>query len=405
MLSATYDVDGLRVHVVDMPGARTCAGLLHVHAGCAHDAPAPDGVAHLAEHVTIALAAAGVDTSLSAVRGGTDNTITRFSTLGAAEDLVAAGAVLASLLEPPEVTPARVEAERRAVLVELAQHAANPYLLLGPVIAQASLPGHGLAASTLADAETLARISTADVNAFIRAAYRRPNAELALAGPIPSMDELLSSVRAHAATAPDRQRDGDGRGRVRCAAGAERDSRAAARLDASLSGLVVFSLARADRPSGQRDAMTAAGGVLETAVGEHGFPLLGRTTISAGQVAVDVLCWHAGSSAGELTDTLAGRADELWHAAADQGSLAVLARRRRQDAAYAAVTPIGRAAAALSAVRSLPHPRPEPGDQPPPFGPHLWRVEHGQPRRCPWPDHVWKANTTHGERQENDVDH
>ncbi|MFF7638024.1 hypothetical protein ACFZB9_33475 [Kitasatospora sp. NPDC008050] len=397
MSSTSVDISGLRLTLLEQPGAHTAGAVLRIGAGSADDRAPSFGAAHLAEHLRIAAGPPG-PASMPPVRGVTDNTGTTFSAVCLAEDAPALGARLAALLGTSELPADTVEAERQAVLVELRQAAGQPLLALGPAVAAAACPGHGLAATGWADPASVARLDPAQVHAFTDRHYRRENAELVLAGAGLAIDRILAAVdaaarpgagtsvaaTADAATSVAATATATGAPNHQPAVpnhepAAPDDEPAAPALAAELDGLVVLSLVRGPERTDHCAALLGRQGTAEAAAARLGHPVLGRTAVAGRGVAVELLCWRAGSDTPALAAALARESAELWSAAARPEALARAGLQRRQDAGYRAWTPLGAAAALLDRSRVPSAPRVLP-----PAGPHslaLWRVERGALRR------------------------
>ncbi|ONI83193.1 hypothetical protein ALI144C_16995 [Actinosynnema sp. ALI-1.44] len=350
---SVHNVNGLNVHLLDLPGAHTVGGVLVVRTGSAHDTPHPPGTAHLVEHLKIASIPAGSG-GLPPVRGVTDNLVTRFSAVGLSEQAIELGARLAAILDDVAMDE-HLSSERQAVLVEMRQASANPLLRLGPTVAAAARPWRGLAATLQADVDSVNRITARDVAVLAERRYRRDQADLAIVGSRLPVDALLNAVDQSA-------------GPVRPQAGFPHPIAAdpVPDLADALDGLVVASLARACQESDHDHAMV---GALRTAAAEIGFPLTGQSTVDGLDVAVDVLCWRAGTNADGLAKVLMSRGDEMLSTTAIRRA----SLERRQSAGYQAQTPLGTAAALVTPDESSDRPRAELA---------IWRVDKGRLHRC-----------------------
>ncbi|MEU4118473.1 hypothetical protein AB0F71_28760 [Kitasatospora sp. NPDC028055] len=391
----SVDLGGLRVRLLERPGARTTGAVLLVRAGSADDRPAALGAAHLAEHLRIAAGPPG-PASMPPVRGVTDNTTTRFSAVSLPEDAAALAARLAGLLGTSDPAGTVFEAERQAVLVEHRQAAANPLLALGPAVADAALPGHGLAATRWADADALARLTPADTAAFTDRHYRRAVAGLALTGPSLDPDRILAAIDAAARPSPPAAQGAyEAYAESDAADAADGPSEDRGRrgghplaLSPELDGLVLLSLTCDAAATDHLTALLGPEGTAPAAALRHGHPVLGRTCLtgrspSGRAVAVHVLCWRAGADADRLADSLAAGAPAYRAAATAPEALARASLRRRQEDAHAARTPLGAAAALLGEAPDGPASPAPPARQAPPApeGLALWRVDRGVLRR------------------------
>ncbi|GAB3702997.1 hypothetical protein GCM10027598_01670 [Amycolatopsis oliviviridis] len=340
-------VAGLLVRFVPAPGAHTVGACLRVSAGSAADPPRPWGTAHLTEHLRIA--AALDDGSRLHLTGRTDNAETRFTVAALPEQEDEVVRTLARLLgDGRPLDDSVLAAERQAVLLEMRAAAANPLLLLGPAVAEATVPGGRMADTTRADQASVGGITLDDVEGFTAEHYRPENALLAVAAPPAHRKRLLDTVSAALKPSETPVASGDG----------EAD-RPPITLPSTVDGLSVLTLTVALDDHVGRSAVRAlafAEGPIGTRTARAGHPTAGMTTVTDGKHEVTVLCWRDEKPDGGLRDALATafaairRADpdvvESWHYAAV---------REFQELAFARVSPLGLAQAAL-----LPPP-PSPG--------------------------------------------
>ena len=347
-------VHGLPVRMVAMPAAHTVGACLRVGAGSAADPAHPWGTAHLTEHVRIAAAGGEPAGSPLHIIGRTENSETRFTMAGLAEQSTSIAGALARLLHSGRtVDAAAFDAERHAVRLEGRALSTSPLLLLGPASAEAAVPGARMAAAASATAETIGRISAADVEAFTAEHYRPDNAVLTIAGALPPRELLLEAIAETLTSA----RSYRGSRRPEPADGAA-PPRPPLRLPPTLDGLLVLTLPAAGRGSLARSvarALAGAGGPFVTGTAAAGHTLIGRTAVSAGEHEVAVLCWRDEPGLRTALATAFAaviRADEpvveAWRAA-------VLAEF--QEHAFARESPLGRAQCELlpPPQQPLPH--------------------------------------------------
>jgi hypothetical protein len=272
---------------------------------------------------------------------------TRFSAVSLAEDTIALGERLASLLGTADITPARFEAEREAVLVETRASDDSPLTRLGPRVAEAACPGHGLGSTLVADVAGIARITPEDVARTARLGYRRDRAHLAIAGPDLPVDGLLEAIdRAAAVTVRDC---------AETAVAKQHGSPLPLRIPGQ-EGLVAVSWVRFDDGNDLDGALMGKGGHLETAVSALGHAVLGRATVEGIGVRVDILCWRAGDAAADLAQTLVTVRDRLLSDAAAPHALRRAALTRLQNDAYQSATPLGAATRLLEQAGQPPVP-------------------------------------------------
>jgi hypothetical protein len=312
-------ISGLRVRLVDMPGAHTVGACLQIAAGSGADPARPWGTAHLSEHIRIA-AAAGSGLHIT---GRTGNAETTFTMAGLAEQSLPIARTLARILDPGvTVDPSVFEAERAAVILESRAETANPMLLLGPAAAEAAVPGQGLSDAARATADTLGRITRAHVDDFTREHYRPGAAVLSLAGPLPvggALRETISEALPSGAAGPSPP-DGGGAGP------------SPIELPAELDGTPVLTVPVAGpAPFSRSVARTLADAVWA------GPAVAGRATVTAARHEVIVICGRPGHAAGNPW-AAARRDDDMMVDAWRRGLL-----RSFQEHAFAAASPLGRA--------------------------------------------------------------
>ncbi|GLZ01150.1 hypothetical protein [Actinoplanes sp. NBRC 103695] len=330
MTATEFVVSGLCVRLSDLPGAHTAGACLRVAAGSSADPVHLWGTAHLTEHIRIA----AVTGSGLHITGRTENTETRFTMAGLAEQSESMVGALTRILDPRNtIGSTAFEAERAAVNVESRAAAVNPLLLLGPAAAEAALPGEGLADALRATVDTVGRITPAHVDAFTGERYRPGAAVLTFAGPLPDPGALLEVIAealpACAATPPPPARTDAGV--------------PALRLPAELDGLLVLTVPVAEPAPFSRSVARALAAAAQTELA-----VIGRTTVTSARREVIVLCWRGDRRAEDLRTAVSGtlaaarRGDE---AMADAWRSGVL--RSFQEHAFARASPLGRAQSEL----------------------------------------------------------
>jgi hypothetical protein len=330
---------GVRVRLLEVPGAHTVGACLRVAAGSADDPARPWGTAHLTEHVRIAAALGGSGLHLS---GRTENAETRYTVAGLAEQSEDIVRALASILDHGRFVGEGVfKAEQHAVELEARAMTANPLLLLGPLAAAAAVPAGRLADSVRATSASLARITPEHVKEFTAERYRGPGAELVVAGPRQNRARLVDTV---AATLPPASSE----------APATKPQRSAepSALPSELDGLVVLTVPVTGPDPLRRSVARALAGSFAEPVARAGHAVLGRTAVTDEHHEVTVLCWRddlrdraaAGSLRGALADALAAA-----HQAGGAlvGGWRATVVREHQERLFAGGSPLGRAQCAL----------------------------------------------------------
>ncbi|MFC3448135.1 hypothetical protein [Amycolatopsis speibonae] len=357
-------VAGLRVRFVPARGAHTVGACLRVSAGSAADPLRPWGTAHLTEHLRIA--AALDDGSRLHLTGRTENTETRFTLAALPEQGDEVARTLARLLgEGRPIDDAVLQAERRAVLLEMRAAAVNPLLLLGPAVAEAAVPEGRMADTTRADQASVDSITLADVEGFIEEHYRPENAVLAFAAPSALRERVLDTVSAALKPPKAPAVSGDG----------EAD-RPPIVLPSEVDGLTVLTLTAALGDHVGRSAVRALASP-EGPIATRTARAVGATTVADGKHEVTVMCWRDEQPDAGLRKAFAAirRADpdvvESWHYAAV---------REHQELAFARVSPLGLAQAALLPSPPSPGAHTMSGELRRAIGTaRLWRVRAGIP--------------------------
>lgn len=315
-MTAEILASGLTLHLLDLPVAHTLGACLQVSSGAANDPPAPWGTAHVTEHVRIAAAHGPFH-----LFGTTGNSTMTFSLTALPSDAVHAARTLAALLSAAPVPDATFAAEVEAARVEARAAESRPLLRLGAAVAEAVLPGSGMSAAVLGDHTALGRVTPTDVDSY-SARYLRPHrSRLAIAGPGLPADE----IRAVLSELENPSRTADA---VPVPASIE--------VDASLNGVVGLALSADPWDAATHEPQVA---MVESALSRAGLPPTGRGTIHAGTAAVRVLCWQNDPDPAAI------------RAAVDaprSGPLAAHDVARRQQTAFAAHSPLGRAQSALA---------------------------------------------------------
>jgi hypothetical protein len=192
----TATVRAMSVAAARVPWARRSYGAIDLAAGYADDPPTGTGLAHLTEHVCVAMAARQHGVTLS---GRTNPAATRYSAAAADPDRL-----VRSLVSPlvPAEHPANLHAaETQAVLTELAGQRDQPQLRVAGALAALAFPDLDVALRDGTTEATLATIRPGDVTAFRSAAYRPATATLCVAGPH-DPDRLLATVEDELGSVP-----------------------------------------------------------------------------------------------------------------------------------------------------------------------------------------------------------
>jgi len=183
---------GLVVLTEEMPGVRSAAVGVWVHAGSVYESAGEMGISHLLEHMvfkgTQRRSAREIALALERLGGSLDAYTTRehtsFQTRTLDEHLDAALDVLADLVLHPLLREEDLELEREVVLEEIATVEDTPDDLVFDLHAQALWADHPYGFSILGTRASVGSLSAADLERLHRRAYCRPNILVAAAGHI-----------------------------------------------------------------------------------------------------------------------------------------------------------------------------------------------------------------------------
>jgi len=216
---------GLRVRYQHLPGPLTAIALV-VRAGARFDREHP-GIAHMAEHMlfqgTMSLDQLALNRR-AAELGGEHNADTGYEDISLTievfnEDVPAALGLLAEQFYHTRIDPERLRKERRVVLDEVRSRADDPNDYLHSQ-GWCRFFGGALAHPVCGTSRSLAKLTAADVTAFLRRCFVHTNAVLSVVGGV-ALADARRAVRRHFTHGNDRPAPASplvvagGRGRVR----------------------------------------------------------------------------------------------------------------------------------------------------------------------------------------------
>lgn len=189
-LFRTTAPNGLTVLTEHLPGLRSAAVGVWVRWASSHEGPAQMGVAHLLEHMVFKGTERRTAKELAhalEVRGGsldayTSRDHTSFQAHVLDQDLPLAVDILTDLVRAPLLRPEDLELERNVVLEEIKGVEDTPDDLVFDLFASALWPDHPYGFSILGTAETVTRLTAADLRSFHAAGYYPGNLIIAAAG-------------------------------------------------------------------------------------------------------------------------------------------------------------------------------------------------------------------------------
>lgn len=205
--------DGLVVLTEEMPGVRSAAVGVWVHAGSVYESADEMGVSHLLEHMvfkgTEQRTAREIALALERLGGSLDAYTTRehtsFQTRTLDEHVDAALDVLADLVLHPLLREEDLELEREVVLEEISTVEDTPDDLVFDLHAQALWGDHPYGFSILGTRESVGSLRAADLKRLHRRAYCRQNILVAAAGHI-SHEHVVARVAELFGDAPSGER-------------------------------------------------------------------------------------------------------------------------------------------------------------------------------------------------------
>ena len=205
--------DGLVVLTEEMPGVRSAAVGVWVHAGSVYESADEMGVSHLLEHMvfkgTERRSAREIALALERLGGSLDAYTTRehtsFQTRTLDEHVDAALDVLADLVLHPLLREEDLELEREVVLEEISTVEDTPDDLVFDLHAQALWGDHPYGFSILGTRESVGSLRAADLKRLHRRAYCRQNILVAAAGHI-SHEHVVARVAELFGDAPSGER-------------------------------------------------------------------------------------------------------------------------------------------------------------------------------------------------------
>jgi predicted Zn-dependent peptidase len=195
--------NGLTVAVEPVPEARSVAVGVWVGVGSRDEPAALAGVGHFVEHAlfkgTATRSARDLAALVERVGGDLDaftaKECTAYSCRLPATHAALGFEVLGDLIVRPALRNADVDSERQVILEELAMAEDSPEDLVHRHLTEMVFPDHALGRETAGSAETVARLSAADLRAWMEERYRPEAMVVAVAGAV-DLDEVLRQAEA-----------------------------------------------------------------------------------------------------------------------------------------------------------------------------------------------------------------
>ncbi len=199
-MSVRMDVlpNGLRVVTEHMPGLGSASVGVWVAAGCRHEGPNENGVAHFLEHMafkgTARRTAADIAVEIENVGGYLNAYTSRETTAYYArvlgEDAGLAMDLIADILRAPAFAPEEIAMERGVILQEIGQALDTPDDVIFDWLQEVSYPQQAMGRPILGPAERVSAFGDADLRRFTAAHYAPERMILSAAGAV-NHDHIL----------------------------------------------------------------------------------------------------------------------------------------------------------------------------------------------------------------------
>jgi len=193
-MSVRMDVlpNGLRVVTEHMPGLGSASIGVWVSAGCRHEGPDQNGVAHFLEHMafkgTARRSAADIAVEIENVGGYLNAYTSRETTAYYArvlgEDAGLAMDLIADILRAPAFAPDEIAVERGVILQEIGQALDTPDDVIFDWLQEVSYPQQAMGRPILGPAERVSAFGDADLRAFTAEHYGPERMILSAAGAV-----------------------------------------------------------------------------------------------------------------------------------------------------------------------------------------------------------------------------
>ncbi len=190
--------NGLRIVTEHMPGLESAALGVWVSAGCRHEAPEQNGVAHFLEHMafkgTTRRSALQIAEEIEDVGGYinayTSREVTAYYARVLRDDVALALDLIADIVLNPVFDPREIEVERGVILQEIGQAADTPDDIIFDWLQEEAYPGQPLGRTILGPAERVRAFDRADFDRFVAQHYGPGQLILSAAGGV-DHDEIV----------------------------------------------------------------------------------------------------------------------------------------------------------------------------------------------------------------------
>ena len=184
--------NGMRVVTERMPGLASAAVGIWVTAGCRHEAPEQNGIAHFLEHMafkgTTRRNALQIAEAIEDVGGYinayTSREMTAYYARVLGEDVGLALDVIADILTASTLEEREIDIERGVILQEIGQAHDTPDDIIFDWLQEVSFPGQAMGRPILGPAERVASFSRADLSRFVEDYYGPEHLILSAAGDV-----------------------------------------------------------------------------------------------------------------------------------------------------------------------------------------------------------------------------
>ncbi|MBF9060998.1 insulinase family protein [Rhodobacterales bacterium HKCCSP123] len=190
--------NGLRIVTEHMPGLESAALGVWVSAGCRHEAPEQNGVAHFLEHMafkgTTRRSALQIAEEIEDVGGYinayTSREVTAYYARVLRDDVALALDLISDIVLNPVFDPREIEVERGVILQEIGQAADTPDDIIFDWLQEEAYPGQPLGRTILGPAERVRAFDRTDFDRFVAQHYGPGQLILSAAGGV-DHDEIV----------------------------------------------------------------------------------------------------------------------------------------------------------------------------------------------------------------------
>ena len=184
--------NGLRIVTEPMPGLGSAALGVWVSAGCRHEAPDENGIAHFLEHMafkgtdrrTAAEIAEAIETVGGYLNAYTSRETTAYYARVLGEDVPLAMDLIADILRSPRFDAPEIAVERGVILQEIGQALDTPDDVIFDWLQEVSYPGQAIGRPILGLAERVSRFDAGDLRRFVAGHYAPNRMVLSAAGAV-----------------------------------------------------------------------------------------------------------------------------------------------------------------------------------------------------------------------------